>query len=192
MTKLFLETHVQREPYTIAVPVQATQEIEMIANGHNVQIKRIRSSHGGMMEATRDSQVLFVGGTRGGFIFPEFLSASDGMFTACKLLEMVAATGYTLSDLDRTLPKRHLLQQSVPCAWESKGTVMRRAMEHSENKQRLLVDGVKILDGTVSILLVPDREEATFTVTAEADTADKAQRELDRYTTLVAQWRDGN
>lgn len=192
MTKLFLETHVQREPYTIAVPVQATQEIEMIANGHNVQIKRIRSSHGGMMEATRDSQVLFVGGTRGGFIFPEFLSASDGMFTACKLLEMVAATGYTLSDLDRTLPKRHLLQQSVPCAWESKGTVMRRAMEHSENKQRLLVDGVKILDGTVSILLVPDREEATFTVTAEADTADKAQRELDRYAALVAQWRDGN
>ena len=69
---------------------------------------------------------------------------------------------------------------------------MRRAMEHSENKQRLLVDGVKILDGTVSILLVPDREEATFTVTAEADTADKAQRELDRYAALVAQWRDGN
>lgn len=192
VTKLFLETHVHCEPYTIAVPVQATQEIEMVAATHNVQIKRIRNSHGGMMEATRDPDVLFVGGTRGGFIFPEFLGASDGMFTACRLLEMVAETSYSISDLDRTLPKRHLVQQSIPCAWENKGTVMRRAMEYTENEQRLLVDGVKIHTGTTTVLLVPDREEALFNVAAEADSAEKAQRELERYSALVAQWRDGN
>jgi mannose-1-phosphate guanylyltransferase/phosphomannomutase len=192
MTKLFVDTHVDREPYVIAVPVQATQEIEQVVEGHQIEVRRIRSSHGGMMDATRDENVLFVGGTRGGFIFPEFLSASDGMFTACRILEMVAQTQYSLSDLDRTLPKRHQFTNSIPCPWENKGTVMRRAMEHSEGKQRLLVDGVKIHDGSASVLLVPDREDAQFLVTAEADTQDAAQRELERYTALVTQWRDGN
>ncbi len=192
MTKLFVDTHVHREPYVIAVPVQATQEIEKVVEGHHIQVRRIRNSHGGMMEATRDEAVLFVGGTRGGFIFPEFLSASDGMFTVCRLLEMIAQTGYSLSDLDRTLPKRHLATASVSCQWENKGTVMRRAMEYSEGLQRLLIDGVKIMDGSVSVLLVPDREEARFNIHAEADAPELAERELERYTTLVTQWRDGN
>lgn len=192
ITKLFVDTHVDREPYVIAVPVQATQEIEMVTAGHDIEVRRIRSSHGGMMEATRDENVLFVGGTRGGFIFPEFLSASDGMFTVCRILEMIARTGYVISDLDRTLPKRHLVQRGVACPWEAKGTVMRRAMEHSEGKQRLLVDGVKIFDGSATVLLVPDREEALFNITSEADTSEKAQRELERYVALVSNWRDGN
>jgi hypothetical protein len=65
-------------------------------------------------------------------------------------------------------------------------------MEHSEGKERLLIDGVKILDGEQTVLLVPDREQATFTVTAEANDASTAERERDRYAELVAAWRDGN
>lgn len=191
VTKLFLEANRHREPYKIAIPVQATQEIEMITAGHNVEVVRIRNSHAAMMDATKDEQVLFVGGTRGGFIFPEFLSASDGMYSACRILQMLAQTGLQLSDLDQSLPKRHQSTINVPCPWESKGTVMRRAMEHSEDMERQLIDGVKIIDGTTTILLVPDKEQATFTVTAEADTAEHASQLRDRYADLVASWRDG-
>ena len=191
VTKLFLETNRDREPYKIAVPVQAAQEIEMIVAGHNVEVVRIRNSHSAMMDATKDDKVIFVGGTRGGFIFPEFLAASDGMYSACRILQMLAQTGYLLSDLDQSLPKRHQSTINVPCPWESKGTVMRRTMEHSEQMERLLVDGVKIFEGDVSVLLVPDREHATFTVTAEANDAETAASVRDRYAQLVADWRDG-
>ncbi len=192
VTRLFLELHKDREPYKIAVPVQATQEIEMVCEGHDVEIIRIRNSHSAMMDATKDPEVLFVGGTRGGFIYPEFLFASDGMYSACRILQMLAETGHQLSELDQQLPKRYQSTSHVPCPWESKGTVMRRAMEHSEGKDRLLIDGVKILDGEHTVLLVPDREQATFTVTAEANDAATAERERDRYTELIAAWRDGN
>jgi len=164
----------------------------MVAEGHDVQIVRIRNSHTAMMEATRDPEVLFVGGTRGGFIYPEFLLASDGMYNACRILQMLAQTGRQLSELDQQLPKRYQSTINVSCPWESKGTVMRRAMEFSEGKERLLIDGVKILDGNLTVLLVPDRELATFTVTAEANDAATADREADRFAALVAQWRDGN
>lgn len=192
VTKLFLDTHRNMEPYVIAVPVQATQEIEMIARDYNVEVRRIRNSHSSMMDATKDEAVKFVGGTRGGFIFPEFLVASDGMFTACRILEMIARTGHQLSELDRTLPKRHQASVAIFCPWEAKGTVMRRAMEHSEGKERLLVDGVCVVEGTHTVLLVPDKEESTFWVTAEADTADEAVALRTQYAALVEQWKSNN
>lgn len=191
VTKLFLESNRHLEPYVIAVPVQATEEIEQIAAGYNVVVKRIRNSHSAMMDATSDSKIRFVGGTRGGFIFPEFLTASDGMYSACRILEMLAATGLQLSELDLTLPKRHQSTVSVPCPYERRGTVMRRAMDHSEGMQRLLVDGIRLTEGQISILLAPDKEQALFTVTAEADNQDDAMRERDRYAELVSSWRDG-
>ncbi|MBI2794347.1 MAG: NTP transferase domain-containing protein [Ignavibacteria bacterium] len=192
VTKLVLDTYKHREPYSIAVPVQATQEIEEIVGGHDVEIIRIRNSHLAMMEATRNEHVVFVGGTRGGFIFPEFLAAADGMFSACRILQMVAQTGYQLSELDRSLPKRHQATASVACPWEVKGRVMRRAMEFSEDKRRLLIDGVKIVEGDRTVLLAPDKEDALFVVTAEANTISEAQSERDRFAQLVAQWRDSN
>ncbi|MBK6291940.1 MAG: NTP transferase domain-containing protein [Candidatus Kapabacteria bacterium] len=191
VTKLFLDTNRQHEPYLIAIPVQATEEIEKIAAGYNVEVVRIRNSHGAMMEATKDDRVRFVGGTRGGFIFPEFLQASDGMYTACRILDMLAQTDHQLSELDRTLPKRHQSTVSVPCPYEARGTVMRKAMEHSEGMQRLLVDGVRVSKDGVTVLLAPDKEEALFTITAEADSADQARSTRDTYAELVTQWRDG-
>lgn len=190
VTKLFLETNKHHEPYSIAVPVQATEEIEQIVKGYNVEVVRIRNSHSAMMEATKDSNIRFVGGTRGGFIFPEFLAASDGMYTACRILDMLAETNFLLSELDLSLPKRHQSTISVPCPYESRGTVMRRAMEHSDGKQRLLVDGVRVSTDGVTVLLAPDKEEALFTITAEADSSDQALSTRDTYAELVTRWRD--
>lgn len=190
VTKLFLETNRQHEPYAIAVPMQATEEIELIAQDYNVEVIRIRNSHSAMMEATKDDRVRFVGGTRGGFIFPEFLAASDGMYTACRILNMLTQTQYLLSELDQTLPKRHQSTISIQCPCEARGTVMRRAMEHSEGKQRLLVDGIRVTEGLITVLLAPHKEEELFTITAEANTANDAQATRDSYAELVAHWRD--
>lgn len=191
VTKLFLETHKHRAPYSIAVPVQATEEIEEIAAEYNVVVKRIRNSHSAMMEATKDSNVAFVGGTRGGFIFPEFLNASDGLYTACKILEMLAVTGLKLSDLDRDLPKRYQSTTMAACPYEARGTVMRRAMEHSEGKERLLVDGVRVREGNATVLLLPHKEEELFIVTAEAPSVEVAEELKNRYVGLVESWRSG-
>jgi mannose-1-phosphate guanylyltransferase/phosphomannomutase len=136
VTKLFLETHKHRRPYRIAVPVEATQEIELVAREYGVEVLRIKNSHAAMMEVTRVGEIAFVGGTRGGFIFPDYMFAADALYSIAKILEMLASTGYVLADLDRSLPKRHQAKVSVPCPWDAKGHVMRRAMEFSADTRR--------------------------------------------------------
>lgn len=189
VTKLFLESNKHREPYSIAIPVVASQEIEAIASEYNVTVVRIKNTHSAMMESTQNKDIAFAGGTRGGFIFPDFLFASDGMFTVAKVMEMLALTGLKLSDLDKSLPRRYQHQANIPCKWENKGTVMRCAMEHSEHNKRLLIDGVKIFDEhNNSVLLLPDREKASFIVIAESDTNEGATEVMNHYSSLVLDW----
>lgn len=190
ITKLFLETHKDKEPYKIAVSIVAPREIEDIAKDYNVEIVRIKNNHSAMMEITLDESVLFVGGVYGGFIFPEFLFASDGMFTVGKMLEMLAETGLTTSKIDEILPRRYQTIIEVPVAWEFKGRVMRHAMAHSQNMDRQLVEGVKMFIENNSVLLLPAKEKASFLVYGEADNQEEANTIAKEYADLINLWKN--
>lgn len=188
MTALFLETHRHLEPYSIAVPIQASSEIDVLAAQYNVTVIRIKNSHSAMMEETRNPEIQFVGGTRGGFIFPEFMFAADSMFTIAKVLEMLSKINESLATFIAKLPKREIVHKSVLIPWESKGTVMRKAMQHTHGMQRELVDGVKVFFDKSSVILYPERELASFAVLAESDSLQSSQALCDEYCSLIHQW----
>lgn len=190
VTKLFLETNKHREPYKIAVSIVASQEIEQIAADYNVQVVRINNSHSAMMDATLDPEVLFVGGVWGGFIFRDFLFASDGMFSLGKILEMLAANKCKISTIDEQLPIRYTSHKEIDVPWNSKGTVMRKAMEHSEGMDRQLIEGVKIFDGNNAVLLLPSKEKPVFTVYGEADNYETAVSICNKYAAYISKWKD--
>ncbi|HPI19099.1 MAG TPA: sugar phosphate nucleotidyltransferase [Candidatus Kapabacteria bacterium] len=195
VTKLFLETNREREPYRIGISIVASNEIEEIAKDYNVEVFRVKNSHSDMMEATRienedDPKVLFVGGVWGGFIFSDFLFAADGMYSVGKILEMLALTNYKISELDEMLPRRFQYISEIECPWESKGTVMRKAMEHSSEFKRELIEGVKIFFDNSSVLLLPDKEKGAFKIFAESNQYDSAIAIARKYSSLLTQWRD--
>jgi mannose-1-phosphate guanylyltransferase/phosphomannomutase len=189
VTKLFLESN-KGKIKKIAVPIVASSEVEMIAGEYGVEVIFTKNNHSAMMEATADKEVAFVGGTRGGFIFPEFLFSIDGMYAAGKIMEMIARTGLTLGQLNRELPRREIVERTVDCPWEVKGRVMRKAMEHSENRQRQLLDGVKIFLGENWVLLIPDKERPLFHIIVESDENDNALQLAREYERLVREWKE--
>ena len=188
VTKLFLETNKHREPYKIAVSVTASKEIDLIAKDYNVEVIRIGNAHASMMDVTKDESVLFVGGIWGGYIFTDFLFASDGMYSIAKILEMLAQLDVKIYDIDEELPRRYQYQQTVDCPWEYKGTVMRRAMEYSDNNERELVEGIKIFIGDDWVLLLPDKEKPKFTVIADSENYDNAVSLTKKFAALITQW----
>ena len=191
LTKLFLETHKNEEPYKIAISILAGNEIEEIAKDYNVEVIRIKNNHAAMMESTLDKKVRFVGGSYGGFIFCDFLFAADAMFTIGKILEMLAKSNLRISELDSKLPIRFKKSITVPVPWEKKGTIMRKAMEYSENSKRILVEGVKIFrDDDASVLLYPEKESANFVVLSDSDSMEVAESLAKSYVGLITQWKE--
>ncbi len=191
VTHLFLTTY--PEAKKIAVPITASSEIDLIAAHFGVEVIKTRDSHLALMEAASKDGVKFIGGTKGGFIFSNFLFASDGMYSVAKILEMLAAAGKRFGQLDAQVPRLHINKKMVYCPWDKKGKVMRYLMRETENQERLLIDGVRlILDHTKStnVIMWPDRAKPYFHLHAESKDKELSEMLITQYDEKIAEWRE--
>jgi mannose-1-phosphate guanylyltransferase/phosphomannomutase len=186
VTSLFLRCTQAKK---IAVPVVASMGVEEIAQEYGVKVIRVRNDHLAMMNALSDLGVDFVGGTRGGFIFPGFQLGADAMFDVAKILELLAKNGRSLGSLRKESDKFFMLRRSVPCSWGKKGQVMRELLKYTENLNRQLIDGVRVIEDDSWVLVTPDRRKATFHIHAEAKDPAKAEALLKEYARKVGEWQ---
>jgi phosphomannomutase len=81
------------------------------------------------------------------------------------------------------------MRQSVPCSWGKKGQVMRELLKYTENLNRQLIDGVRVIEDDSWVLVTPDRRKATFHIYAEAKDPAKAEAFLKEYARKVEEWQ---
>ena len=186
VTDLFLRTHKCRK---IAVPVGASMGVEEIAGEHAVEVVRVANDHLSMMEIFRSGEVDFVGGTRGGFIFPGFQMGADAMLTGVKILEMLARNKTRFGTVRKKFENLHRQSMSVPCPWSKKGTVMRQLIINSSDKRRQLIDGVRIFEDEGWVLVTPDRITASFKIYAESRDREHVSGLIGRYKEYVEQYQ---
>jgi mannose-1-phosphate guanylyltransferase/phosphomannomutase len=178
------------KPARIAVPVGASMGVEEIAAEYGTEVVRVGSDHRAMMEVRRAGQVGFVGGTRGGFIFPGFQMGADALFATSKILELMARTRLSLADLREKYDRFHRRSGSVPCPWSKKGTVMRKLITSTQDKRRELIDGVRVFENGGWVLIAPDRSHASFNIMAESHSPEDSERLLKRYAGFVEESQD--
>jgi len=187
MTELFLTFH---DCSKIAAPVNGSFLLEEIAQKRGVELVWCKSSHGSMMEAASQKGIGFVGGSKGGFIFTDFHFACDGMFAVAKFIEMILKSTISISKLYKRFPFPHLLEKTVSCRMEEKGKVMRGLMEDTESYEKILIDGIKINENGVSVLIIPDKEAPVFYVIGESYDKEKMMDAVEYWQKRVTYWRN--
>ena len=189
IVNLFLGLYPDTEK--IAVPIQATGEIDIIARKYGTEVIRVKDSHYAMMSAAEIPGVSMVGGTKGGVIFPTFIHSTDGMYAVMKILEMLAASGKSLSAIDGDTPRLHMVKNNIYCNREQKGRIMRRLVEESQGHKRQLLDGIKIfLDDCRWVLCIPDSERELFHINAEAKNRSAAEQLVKEYSNKIIKFQD--
>jgi len=177
------------KPKKIAVPVSSSAAIETIASNYKAKLIWIPSDHQAMMDAAASNAGIFVGGTKGGFIFPGFQLGVDAMFAVVKILELLIKNETDIGDVRGPWEGLHMFGKEVACSWGLKGKVMRNLMEYSEQKKRLLIDGVRLIEDSSWILLRPDRKKALFHILAESKTPEKSKELVKEYSGLIKKWQ---
>jgi mannose-1-phosphate guanylyltransferase/phosphomannomutase len=184
---VFLQLLVATEPGAhVALPVGVSRAAEAICEKAGVRITFTKRSSAHLMEVASGQGISFAASQNGEFMWPLFLPAFDAAATLAKLVSLLAATGQSLSELVRALPEVHIAHESVPTPWEQTGVVMRTLVERLGDRELMLVDGVKVMDGDGWVLVVPDPEEPLMHVWAEGSSDEgaraRAQQYLDRLT----------
>ncbi len=174
----------------VGVPVNISGVIDRLAQPHRVNVHRLRTAPRYIMEAGRQKGMNFVGDGIGGFIFPEFQPCFDAMFAIVKIVELLARQKVSMSALEGEIPSFETLHQKVPCPWDRKGLVMRRAIEAVQKLPNELVDGVKVFVNGSWVLLLPDPDEATFHVWTESGDKIEARALLKEYSHKIQLWQN--
>ncbi|MEJ5171285.1 MAG: hypothetical protein WHU10_09875, partial [Fimbriimonadales bacterium] len=122
--------------------------------------------------------------------FPDFHAGFDAAFAFANLLALLQTLDCRLSDVAANLPRYEMAYVAVRCPWEHKGTVMRRISEESHNGAKVeLVDGIKIVEPSAWVLVLPDAVEPVFHVYAESDAALESQELVERFARKIEQYQ---
>jgi mannose-1-phosphate guanylyltransferase/phosphomannomutase len=170
----------------LALPVTTTRVAEQVTAFHGAEIAWTSTSAGDLSCRAAELGVVFAGDGRGGFVFPEFHPAVDGIAAFTRLVGMIARTQLSLSQLDERIPQAHVVRRSVPTPWAVKGTVMRRVLEAAGDRELDTTDGVRVVetDGSWALVL-PDPAQAVTHLWAEAQDPVAAGRLLTQWAAVV-------
>ncbi len=170
----------------IAVPLNATAHVSSIAASHNTGTIFTKLARSALMAAATEPGVGFAADGRGGYIVPGFLPAFDAAAALAKMLDLLARSGQTLSEVVAALPTVHMAHETVVTPWEQKGSVMRSLIE-TAGPDVVLVDGVKVLHPSGWVLARPDPVEPVTHVWSEGSTEGEARRLADEYVLRIRQ-----
>ncbi|MBA2287678.1 MAG: NTP transferase domain-containing protein [Ktedonobacteraceae bacterium] len=183
MTSLFLRKY---RNGTVAAPVTAPSALQHIAKRYDGYIQHTRVLPHALMTAANREGVVLVGDGSGGFVFPSFLPAFDGLLAIAKLLELLAHFDMKLSEVVDDLPSYYLSSTRVTCPWEHKGKVMRILSEQYRERRSKPIDGIKIDLGKEWVLVLPDADRPLFHVVAESVSNEQAQALAEKYARVVS------
>jgi mannose-1-phosphate guanylyltransferase/phosphomannomutase len=169
----------------VALPVSVTEAAARIAEAHGGEVVWTKLSDAHLMEVA--SSVDFAASPEGGFIWPKFLPAYDATATLVQVIDLLVATGRTLSGIRSGLPATYVAREEVPTPWEKKGAVMREMIEHATAHEVVLVDGVKVVYPDGWALVLPDPENPVTHVYAEAGSEHEARRRAREYAARIQQ-----
>lgn len=173
----------------ISVPITTSRIIEEMAEKNKCSVIRTKTSLRSMMDTAITENVIFASDGNGGFIFPKFQPALDGMISICKLVEMLAEVKQPISEIVKEIPQSHLIKIQVPCPWEYKGTVMRKLIEYTNDLKRELIDGVKVYFDKNWILVIPDPDKPFFHVIVEATSNEISNKLINDYSENIKKWQ---
>jgi mannose-1-phosphate guanylyltransferase/phosphomannomutase len=159
---------------TFAVPVTAPHVIEQLAGLYQGMVVRTKTEPRSLMEAQVATGL------------PEgqadlFNLSFDAIASLLKFLEFMASSATTLGALLDGIPPYFQHRREVECAFDAKGTVMRRLIEESRDDQTELLDGIKVRHGMDWALVLPDPEKPLYRVYGESYTQEAAEELTDLY-----------
>ncbi|MCL4544576.1 MAG: sugar phosphate nucleotidyltransferase [Chloroflexi bacterium] len=175
----------------VGVPLTAPRLIEALSHVDGHRIQTLAPDPVVISGATMRQDLTLIGDGAGGFAFPEIPSGFDGLFATTHLLELLLKADMPLSKIVEQVPPYHIFSVDAYCPWERKGKVMRRLHETAQESGGRSLQGVRLVSGEDTIVIVPDADKPIFHVQAEAQSPQHAAVLAERYADLIRSFREG-
>lgn len=166
---LFIKARLlEKKGGSICVPVSASQIIDEICEALDGKVIRTKLGYRPLIEKLIENKCIFGGDETGGFVFPEFQFARDGILASAYLIEHIVKEESQLGELAAEIPKFYMAKKIIPVPYQFRGKVMLNLIEEAYEHNISTLDGIKIYLDYGWVLIRPGSDENTFEIYSEA------------------------
>jgi phosphomannomutase/phosphoglucomutase len=176
------------------VPINSSGLIEQVCRDVGARLEYCAVGQPPTMEAIKALKAVYSYEESGKYYFPRRFLWSDGLYTAGRLLELMAKTGRSVAELAGEFPKFHQVKKNVAVAEDRKEQAMTRATQRlekalTEGRARdVTVDGFKrVYDDHSWLLFRKSGTEALIRVYSDAPSKERAEELAARGEALLQQ-----
>lgn len=175
-----------RHEGSVAVPVTTSRLAEQVAAYHGVGVRRIGARSADLAAVATKPGVILAGDGRGRFVLPSVGPGPDAVSALMTLLALVVDSDLSLSQLNSRIPESEMATMSVPVPWHRRGAAMRAVRLAAGDAPIDALDGLRMTEPDGSwCLVLPDDDQACFTLHVEAADGAAAARLLDRWAVAI-------
>jgi phosphomannomutase/phosphoglucomutase len=126
------------------------------------------------------------GEENGGIFYGPHQAVRDGAMTTALLLDIMAQTSKSLSELVAEQPQYFLEKGKIECPDDKKEVLLKKILEQVKGENISTIDGVKIwFSDNSAILIRPSGTEPVFRLYAEAKNQEKALKLVKDYSSML-------
>ncbi len=177
LTKFIL----QKNPNSLVVTcLNSSSNIELVASEFNSQVIRTKV---GSVEVSRKmvpTNALIGFEENGGFMFGKHNPVRDGCMTLALMMDLLAKSDKTLSELISDLPPSFTTKDKVACSQENSKKLIQSLKEEFPNSD--MTDGIKITINSKNwVMIRPSGTEPIIRIYGEAESQQKLDTLMSKY-----------
>jgi len=176
-------------PGPVAANLSTSRMIDDIAEGFGQRVIRTAVGEANVAQAILDNNCPVGGEGNGGVILPSVVPVRDSFSAMALILQLIAKTGKTVSELVKELPHYHMVKTKLECSRDQAAELCRTLTEKFADQQINTADGVRIdLPREQAWVHVrPSNTEPIIRIIAEAGDPEKADSLIDMMLSATGQ-----
>ncbi len=166
----------QEEPKRIVTQVATSDVIYDIAALVDAEVIETRVGEPHIVSKMKEINAVIGGEENGGVVYRGWSWTREGMLTAIKILDLMAAENQTLEEIDRQFPSYYQIKEGVPCLPQQKDALLEHVREFiPKNAKCENIDGLKLRYSDGWVLFRPSGTEPLFRIFTEAKNKTRAK-----------------
>lgn len=164
-----------RHKSDVVTNLSTSMVIDDVAKSFDVNVIRSKIGEANVVEAMEHNNCTMGGEGNGGVIFPEIVSARDGLTGMALILELMADSGKRITRLASQWPHYSIVKEKISCEGIDPKELIGALEKKFSSEQCDMTDGLKILREYGWVHLRASNTEPIIRCYAEAKTPEQAQ-----------------
>jgi phosphomannomutase len=180
-----------KRPGIAVTNLSSSRMLDDVAAANNSRVLRTPVGEANVVEAMIAHNAVVGGEGNGGVIDPRIVAGRDSLVGIAYVLQLMAATGKSISALVDALPKYEIVKTKFECPREDAQQIVAALKKHFDGQRIDLQDGIRVDSPDGWVHARPSNTEPIMRIIAEANDRATAERLIAQVKEVVEQFQAG-